>query len=319
MASSKKSNPQWREFERLVARIEADASAHGIKVTSPDRIRCKVTGRLREVDASVRTKVGTSDVLVTIECRKRLSKQDVTWIEQLATKRSNIGASRTIAVSASGFSDEAKAVADHHGIDLRLLSEVSAEEINKLLKIDFLLFTHRRCTLVRIAFRKFKWLDWTISELSKFDFILPPETDPNSLIFKNIETGDRWSINDLWLQLQQATNPFAGIEKGQAPEIRTACFPYPGNVMVETPEGPKVIGDVLLSVALSLEIEKVDFGSAKTIEYADINGAEIFQRIEFSSCKPDMEDWRISLQMPKDSNDLRTLRTRFDQPESPLI
>ena len=30
--------PDWREFESLVARIEADAGPHGMTVTSPDRI-----------------------------------------------------------------------------------------------------------------------------------------------------------------------------------------------------------------------------------------------------------------------------------------
>lgn len=314
MASSRKSRPDWRQFEQLVARIEADAGPLGITVTSPDRIRCKITGRLREVDASVRAKVGTSTILVTIECRKRRPKQDVTWIEQLATKRSNIGASRTIAVSSAGFSAEAEAMARHHGIDLRRLSEVSAADINKLMKLDFVLFTHKRCTLVRVAIRMFRSLDWTIPDPGQVDFVLPPDTDPHAPLFTNTETDTHWSLNDLWLQLQEATDPFAGIEKGSKPEIRTACFPYPGTVAVETSEGPKRIGDVLLSVALSLEVEQIDFGSAKTLEYADMDG-DTLQRVEFASREPGMEDWRISLQMPKDAKDLEQLRTRVDQPK----
>jgi hypothetical protein len=125
----KRAVPEWRRFEELVARIEADAGPLGLTVTSPDRVRCRITGRLREVDASVRMKVGTADVLVTIECRRRRNKQDVTWIEQLATKKRAIGATHTIAVSASGFSREAIESAEHHGIDLRELSEISAADI----------------------------------------------------------------------------------------------------------------------------------------------------------------------------------------------
>lgn len=314
MTSSRKSRPDWREFEQLVARIEADAGPLGITVTSPDRIRCKITGRLREVDASIRTKVGTSTILLTIECRKRKPKQDVTWIEQLATKMSNIGASRTIAVSSAGFSTEAREMARHRGIDLRRLSEVSAADINKLMKLDFVLFTHKRCELIRVAIRTFRSLDWTLPDPVQVDFILPSDTDPHSLLFTNTETGTCWSPNDLWLQLQEATDLFAGIEKGSPPEIRTACFPYPGTVTVETSEGPKRVGDVLLSVALSLEVEKIDLGSAKTIEYASTDG-DTLQRVEFSSRQLGMEDWRISLQMPKNANDLNQLRTRVDQPK----
>src|SRR5690349_13130079 len=99
---------EWREFEKLIARIEADAGPLGIALKSPDRLRCKVTGRLREVDASIRSRIGTTDVLITIECRRRSKAQDVRWIEQLAAKKLAIGADRTIAVSSSGFSDEAE-------------------------------------------------------------------------------------------------------------------------------------------------------------------------------------------------------------------
>lgn len=116
----------WRQFEQLVARIDT----HGLQVTSPDRIRCKTTGRLREVDASIRKQVNGIEALVTIECRRRTKRADVTWIEQLATKKLSIGASRTIAVSSSGFSSLAESIAKAHGIDLRHLTDISTEEIN---------------------------------------------------------------------------------------------------------------------------------------------------------------------------------------------
>lgn len=87
MTRRRRQDHEWQEFERLVARIEADAGPRGVIVTSPDRIRCKITGRLREVDASIRSRIGTAEMLVTIECRRRAAVQDVTWIEQLATKK----------------------------------------------------------------------------------------------------------------------------------------------------------------------------------------------------------------------------------------
>jgi hypothetical protein len=308
----------WREFEKLVARIETDADKLGLTITSPDKIRSKVTGKLREVDASIRMKAGTSNVLITIECRKRKTVQDVTWIEQLATKRNHIGADRTIAVSATGFSKEAETVADYCGIDLRKISEVSIDEINNLIKLDFVLFTHKRCQLIRVGFRFFNPKDTNLPNPNDLDFSLSPETDTSLKLFKNVETDESWSVNDLWLQLQEITNPFAEIHKGTKAEVKTACFAYPGNVVIQTPNGKEKLGYVFLTLALALEIEKVDLSSANKIEYSKING-ETIQRVEFSSTEPFMTDWRLSLQIPKKSKDRSQIRTRYDIPKDGKI
>lgn len=50
MASRQRDVPEWKEFEQLVARIEKDAGPLGLIVRSPDKIRCKITGRKREVE-----------------------------------------------------------------------------------------------------------------------------------------------------------------------------------------------------------------------------------------------------------------------------
>jgi hypothetical protein len=120
----------WREFEELVARIEKAASPSSAVVTSPDRIpELRNEETLREVDASIRYKIGTANILITIECRKRSRKADVTWIEQLATKKTKIGAAKTIAVSSEGFTELARVTARELGIEVRTLSEVTPEHI----------------------------------------------------------------------------------------------------------------------------------------------------------------------------------------------
>lgn len=317
MAKRQSKPPEWREFERLVARIEADAGSECLAVKSPDRLRCKLTGRLREVDASVRSKVGTAEVLITLECRKRRPKQDVTWVEQLATKKQNLGAARTIAVSSSGFSAEAEVVARHHGIDLRRLTDVSVAEINRMMRIDFVLFPHKRVELARVGFRWYRPFEWKIPAEGSADYSLPPGTDPHAKLFSSMDSKASWSVNDLWLQLQAATNPFEGVVAGEPPIIRTACFPYPGTVTVSTPAGVQTLGDVLLTVALSFEVEQVDFASAKKIEYSSEAG-NVLQRVEFASQRPKMEDWRVSLQFPKGSTDIAQLRSRLTRPGDEL-
>jgi hypothetical protein len=61
MVTGKKELPAWKLFEQLVARIKSDANMEGLTVASPDRIRCEITSRKREVDASIRGGIGTAD------------------------------------------------------------------------------------------------------------------------------------------------------------------------------------------------------------------------------------------------------------------
>jgi hypothetical protein len=309
--SKRRTDPEWREFERLVARIEADARNTGLTIRSPDHIRCRLTGAMREVDASIRG--GSEFELITIECRKRRAREDVTWIEQLATKKESIGAARTIAVSASGFSKAAQTVAASHGIELKTLRDISLADINPVAKLDFVWFSHKTAVLDSVGLRYFRSLNWQLPERDSIDFILPADTDLFEPIFTNVDEGHSWSINDIWYQLQETTEPFAGIAKFQPPVVRTACFPYPGNVRVSTPHGPEILGDVFLSVALSLDVEQVTLEAATKVEYG-ASQADDLQRAEFVSSRHESTDWRVSLQLPKNATNTSELRTGGNWP-----
>lgn len=128
--NTKTKHPDWKDFERLVAAIEKRAAPRNATVKSPDRIRDILTDRLREVDASIRFAVGSATILITIECRLRSRVADDTWIEQLATKREKLGAAKTIAVSATGFTQPAILTAAQHGIELRKLETIQPEDID---------------------------------------------------------------------------------------------------------------------------------------------------------------------------------------------
>lgn len=126
----------WREFEKLVARIEQAMGPSGAKVKSPDRIPDRVTGEVREVDASIRYLIGTCPILITIECRNRSNTEDVRWIEQLTEKKRSVGAAMTIAVSSSGFSEPAVKKAAASGIEIRMLTDVTPSEFVQWLKFQ---------------------------------------------------------------------------------------------------------------------------------------------------------------------------------------
>ncbi len=128
--------PGWRKFEQLLKRIETFHAPKGAVVSSPDYLPDLVTKSLREVDATVRYKVGTVDVVIAFECRKRGTKGDVTWIEQLAQKRANLGISSTVAVSEKGFTKEAMIKAKHLGIKTRVLNKIEDFNIESALILE---------------------------------------------------------------------------------------------------------------------------------------------------------------------------------------
>jgi len=93
-AKTAKKTPEWRLFEKPVARLERTAASKHATVKSPDRILDQQTGKLRAVDASIRFRAGSEEILIVVECRRRKRKSDVTWIEELATRRQKFGAAR---------------------------------------------------------------------------------------------------------------------------------------------------------------------------------------------------------------------------------
>lgn len=125
----KRQSTEWRKFELLVTQIERQLAPKGAVVKSPDKIKDKITRRMREVDASIRYEIDSKPFLITVECRKRNKKQDDTWLEQVITKRDKIGANRTIVVSEKGFSKSAILTAQHYGIDLRRIDDITDSEI----------------------------------------------------------------------------------------------------------------------------------------------------------------------------------------------
>jgi hypothetical protein len=120
-----------RTLEILTARIERAVSGSGVAVKSPDHLEDKVAGGTREVDVSLRTTVGSAEVIVIVECRDRGRAADVTWIEQIATKRDAVGASKAVAVSSGTFSKKALMAARAYGIDARTLNQVDRAEITR--------------------------------------------------------------------------------------------------------------------------------------------------------------------------------------------
>ena len=120
-----------RTTEIIVANLEILMVGSGAVVTSPDFILDSIAKIKREVDISVKLRMGSHEILIVIECRDRpsSSEEDVTWIEQLKTKTEDINANKVVAVVTTGFSQAAIDKAKIFGIDLRYLKEFDPTEV----------------------------------------------------------------------------------------------------------------------------------------------------------------------------------------------
>jgi len=124
-----------RDLERLVALVEQVLGPQA-EVRSPDHLPDRDTGELREVDVSVRLRVGSTPVLIIGECRDRKAVQDSTWIEQLAEKAKSVGAARAVAVSRSGFYEPAIAKAKARGVEVRQLKSLTAASVLEAMRLS---------------------------------------------------------------------------------------------------------------------------------------------------------------------------------------
>lgn len=108
---------KWKRFEDLVASIQRQL-APSATVAQNEKIRGRRTGRLRDIDISVRQKVGQYDILIAIDCKDYRRKINVKDVEAFMGLADDVGANQAAMVAPRGFSSTAKTRAAAGGISL---------------------------------------------------------------------------------------------------------------------------------------------------------------------------------------------------------
>lgn len=241
-----------RTFEEVVKLIEETIAGTNIEAKSPDYILDKDTGQLREVDVSLRGKIGSSNILVIIECRDRMKHppQDVTWIEQIVCKRKSVGADKVIAVSSKGFTEPAKIKAQKNEIELRSFDEINPEEITQwLLPREYICHNTQMKTVSTV--------DINCDNPEKKEIEFPDEIiNWSTNYFVNKKDGSSVSLDVIWSRVAKkiySRVPEDG-SKIHIPKIRINTT----NVQILTNSGPiDVISLDLLDVYLWIEAKKI--------------------------------------------------------------
>lgn len=102
--------------QRVVFQIQRQLAPEAI-VQESAFLADRFTGQRREVDVVLRSRVGSHEVIVAVECREHRRKADVEWVEQMAMKHSSLPTSKLVLVSLTGFTRLASVKAASFGID----------------------------------------------------------------------------------------------------------------------------------------------------------------------------------------------------------
>lgn len=128
-----------KRVERLVGQIESLLLPAGFSVKGNSIVRSEDGVPLAEFDIEIRGNLGSAEIAWLVECRDRPSSGPApgAWIEQLAGRRRRFGFNKVTAVSTTGFSDGAVSFAKSEGIDLRSVTELTAQDVRKWFAIEY--------------------------------------------------------------------------------------------------------------------------------------------------------------------------------------
>jgi hypothetical protein len=284
-----------KDIEKIVEMLHKMMLGPEYEIKSPDYFIDQTSGQKREVDISIRFKVDYIPFVVIVECRDHKKKENVTWIEQLVTKRSSINVNRVIAVSTSGFTKPAKESAEKAGIVTQVLSKITPDDINSWLYGNSISTCRGFSRLLNIKFD-------VLGSVTPYKV---HETD-KVFLFEN----EKYSIIDIFRieVLDKQPDLFNDVDIDGSKTIKTINLPIPYKYCIqsETLEIYNIVGFVF-EVELWYEQQKIPF--SKIFRFGD----EDKPIIEWAETKPVNEGNRpvkFSLSKRK-NNDVMNLGIEF--------
>ncbi len=121
-------SPKWKRFEKKAFEIQKSLSAANADVKYNDSIYGSDSKTSRQIDISIRSKVGSYSVLIVVECKDYKTPVDVTEVEGFISKLRDVRANKGVMISAKGFTEAAQNTAEQHDVDLRRLIDTESVE-----------------------------------------------------------------------------------------------------------------------------------------------------------------------------------------------
>ncbi|AYB34749.1 restriction endonuclease [Chryseolinea soli] len=108
---------QGREFEQLIESIYREIDPDS-KVTRNDKILGHQSKTHREIDLSIRSKIGLHEILIVVQAKDTKKPIDVNVVYEFVGVINDIKANKGVLISSKGFSKSAKSVCENYGIDM---------------------------------------------------------------------------------------------------------------------------------------------------------------------------------------------------------
>lgn len=132
-------NPKWREFELLAASIQKKLAPEAT-VTHNDSVMGKRSHTKRQIDISVRQKIGQYDLFIAVDCKDYKRRVDIPHVEEFMGLVEDISANKGAMISARGFTKAALARAMDAGIDTYTLIDAQNQDWRQYIALPALNF-----------------------------------------------------------------------------------------------------------------------------------------------------------------------------------
>jgi hypothetical protein len=130
-------DPKWKKFERLAAAVQK-ALAPSATVIHDDKIYGYISKSIRQIDISIRQKIGNYDILIVVDCKDYNKPVDVNDVEDFCGLVEDVKAQKGAMISSRGFTQAAKNVATNKAIDLYKLIDAEQSDWLGYVSIPFL-------------------------------------------------------------------------------------------------------------------------------------------------------------------------------------
>lgn len=124
--------PTWEKFEELVAELQRELAPNATVVRN-DHIVGKISRTKRQIDVTVRAKVGNYEVLIILDCKAHKRSVDVKAVESFVGLAEDVGANKAVLVTTKGYSQAAINLATQKGIELYTLIDTKDHEWGTIL------------------------------------------------------------------------------------------------------------------------------------------------------------------------------------------
>lgn len=121
---------KWLKFEELAVEIQRHLSSDAV-VKHNDKMRGKITKKLRQVDISIRKEIGQFEMLIVIDCKDYKKKVDIKALGEVMELAEDVGANKTAIIAANGFTKSAVVRAQAAGVDLLTLVDTRDHDWRK--------------------------------------------------------------------------------------------------------------------------------------------------------------------------------------------